>query len=77
MAVMAAIVATLFYWPACLALALLFKLLDRSPDMLVTFGGALSSLVGLLAWWLIVFALALAYAAWAYPWDHAQSQENR
>lgn len=77
MAVMAAIVATLVYWPACLALALLFKLLDRSPVMLVTFGGALNTFFGLLAWWLITFALALAYAAWAYPWDSPQSQENR
>jgi hypothetical protein len=77
MAVMAAIVATLVYWPACLALALLFKVLDRSPDTLVTFGGALTTFSGLLAWWLIAFALALAYAAWAFPWDAAQSQENR
>lgn len=77
MAVMAAIVATLVYWPAVLAVALFFRLLDRSPRVLVTFGGALNTFFGLLAWWLIAFALALAYAGWAFPWDARQSQENR
>lgn len=74
---MAAIVATLVYWPAVLAVALLLRLLDRSPGVLVTFGGSLNMFFGLLAWWLIAFALSLAYAAWVFPWDLPQSQENR
>jgi hypothetical protein len=77
MAVMAAIVATLCYWPAVLAVALVVSLLDMSPGLLVTFGGALNTFFGFLAWWLIAFALSLAYAAWLFPWDLPQSQENR
>lgn len=74
---MAAIVATLLYWPAGLAIALLVTLLGKSPIVFITFGGAVNTFFGLLAWWLAACVLAVAYAAWAFPWDNPQSQEKR
>lgn len=67
-AVMAAITATLTYVPLCLLAALAFHLLGRSIEGLLTFGGALHVVLGVLAWWLVFFAAACVYAAWMYPW---------
>lgn len=69
MAVMAAIVATLLYPPVGIALGLLLGLFGVPLDAVVTFGGAVNTYAGMLAWWLVAFALALVYAAFAFPWD--------
>jgi hypothetical protein len=78
-AVMAAIVATLTYVPLCLMAALGFRLLGGSIEGILTFGGALHVVLGVLAWWVIFFAAACAYAAWMYPWDDpgAATETNR
>lgn len=67
-AVMAAIVATLAYLPLGVLLALTLRLFGIPLDALLTFGGALNAVLGLLAWWLFAFAGACAYAAWVFPW---------
>lgn len=66
-AVMGAIVATLLYLPAGIALALAFGLFGVSLEALVTFGGALEIYWGLCVGWLVVFAAACIYAACAFP----------
>jgi hypothetical protein len=67
--VMAAIVATLLIVPVGALLALLvYVLLGTSLQAFVTFGGTLSAFHGVLAWWLMAFVPALAYAAFALPW---------
>lgn len=69
MVVMAALVATLLIIPVGAVLALVsFGLLGTSLHAFVTFGGTLSAFHGVLAWWLLAFVLALAYAAMALPW---------
>lgn len=65
---MAAIVATLVYWPAGIAIVLLLKLFGISFDAVATFGGTFNTLFGLIAWWLLVFAGSCIYAACAFPW---------
>jgi len=67
-ALMAALVATLFYFPIGLALALGFRLLAFPFAAFLSFGGALNLLVGLAVWWLLFFAGALVYAACLFPW---------
>jgi hypothetical protein len=67
-ATMAAIVATLVYLPMGLVVALVAALFGVSFHALVTFGGALNAVLGLLAWWLFAFAGACTYAAWVFPW---------
>ena len=67
-AVMAAIVATLAYWPLGIAIALLLALFGVSIDAVATFGGRFNTFFGLFAWWLITFAGACIYAACAFPW---------
>jgi hypothetical protein len=69
MALMAAIVATLFVAPAALVLALALRFFDIPLSVVASFGGALDVYVGALLWWLSAFALALVYAAFAFPWD--------
>jgi hypothetical protein len=66
--VMAAIVATLVYFPVGFALVLLLRILGIGFDSLATFGGVLRVFPGLVAWWLVLFAGALVYAAWLFPW---------
>jgi len=68
MAVMAAIVATLVYVPLAAALGLVLFLIDVPYEALLTFGGALHTVLGLLAWWALVFGGACGYAAWVFPW---------
>jgi hypothetical protein len=67
-AVMAAIVATLLYFPMGVALAVLLRLVGVSFEALVTFGGAIGVFLGLAAWWSLVFAGAGIYAACVFPW---------
>lgn len=69
---MAAIVATLCYWPLGIAMGLVLALLGVPVDAFVTFGGALSRYAGMAAWWLIIFAPALVYAALVYPWEQTR-----
>jgi hypothetical protein len=65
---MAAIVATLVYFPLGLALILLFRIAGSGFETLATFGGALGVFLGLVVWWLLVFTAALVYAAYLFPW---------
>lgn len=67
-AVIGAIVATLFCWPAGLALALALSLFGISFHAILSFGGALGTGLGLFAWWLLAFAATCLYAAYAFPW---------
>jgi hypothetical protein len=69
LATMAAIVATLAYFPMGALIALGAWLLGVSPGSLATFGGALHIAFGLIAWWLFAFAGACAYAVWVFPWS--------
>ena len=71
LAVMAAIVATLWYWPIGIAAAVVLGLFGVPLDELVTFGGALNRFTGMGAWWLIFFAPSLVYAALAFPWEQS------
>jgi hypothetical protein len=72
MALMAAIVATLCYWPIGIAIALVLAVLDVPLDTWVTFGGALNRYAGMAAWWLIFFAPSLVYAALTFPWEQTR-----
>ena len=67
-AVMAAIVATLTYFPLGIASALILPQLGITFDALLTFGGAMHFVFGLLLWWLLTFVGACGYAAWMFPW---------
>jgi hypothetical protein len=69
LAVMAAVVASLVYWPAGILVALACALIGVSPQAILTFGGGMGTLYGMLGWWLILFVLSLPYAAWFFPWD--------
>lgn len=66
---MAAIVATLMYLPAGMAMVLVLKLFGISVKAAVTFGGAFNMLPGLFAWWLLAFAGSCVYAVCAFPWE--------
>ena len=66
--VIAAIVATLLYFPVGLGLVLLLRIVGIGFETLATFGGVLGVFPGLVLWWLVFFAGALAYAAWLFPW---------
>jgi hypothetical protein len=66
---MAAIVATLAYWPVGIALLLLLKLFGISFEAVVTFGGSFNTLLGLFVWWLLAFAGSCVYAVCAFPWE--------
>lgn len=66
--VMAAIVATLLYFPLGLALVLVLRVAGIGFETVATFGGAFGVFLGLVVWWLLVFAGALIYAACLFPW---------
>ena len=67
--VMAAIVASLLYVPLGALVALVSYVFAVSLSAMMTFGGILNNvLLGLLTWWLVVFAGAYVYAAFAFPW---------
>jgi hypothetical protein len=61
LAVLSAVVATLFMPAAALLAAVCIIFFDASPHAIVTFGGTFSEPVGLLAWW-----AALLPPAWLY-----------
>jgi hypothetical protein len=65
---MAAIVATLAYFPVGIAMVLLLKMFGISFEAVVTFGGTFNTLLGLFAWWLLAFAGSYVYAICAFPW---------
>jgi len=67
-AVMAGIVATLVYFPLGLALVLVLRVAGIGFETLATFGGVFGVFLGLVVWWLLIFAGALAYAACLFPW---------
>jgi hypothetical protein len=67
-AVIGAVVATLFYVPAALIVALVLRLAGVSLAGVATFGGFFNTFFGLFAWWLIAFGAACIYAACAFPW---------
>lgn len=71
-AVIAAIVATLLYWPAGVALGLLLPLGGLRLDALLTFGGNVGLLLGMLAWWLAFYLAALVYVVIAFPWPETR-----
>lgn len=69
MLVMAAIVTTALFVPVgALIVLIAFGLFGVSLQAVVTFGGWLSVIPGLAAWWLILLIPALAYATYAMPW---------
>lgn len=65
---MAAIVATMLCVPAGALLAALLMLFGISLPVLVTFGGALHPVLGLIVWWVFFLVPALVYSAWVLPW---------
>jgi hypothetical protein len=67
-AVMAAIVATLAYFPLGFIVGLMLRVFGVSFTAFVTFGAAVAPLIGLLLWWLLLFAGACIYAACLFPW---------
>ena len=71
--VMSAIVTTALYVPVGTILALIASaLLGVSLLGFITFGGFLTALEGLAAWWAILFVPALVYAAYVMPWPAKQ-----
>ena len=67
--VMTAVVATMLYWPIGIGLAVICALVGFPFNSMVTFGGYLGIVAGMLAWWLVVFVATLPYAAVMFPWD--------
>jgi hypothetical protein len=55
------------YFPAAVAVVSVLTLFGVPVENLLTFGGALDTLSGLIAWWLLAFAGACIYAARAFP----------
>lgn len=68
LAIMAAIVATLVYFPLLLVLGFVLRAAGLDPVPFATFGGRFGPVLGLSVWWLVVFAGALVYAACLFPW---------
>jgi len=68
-AVMGAVVATLMFLPIGVALAMVLGLFGYSLESVVTFGGAFNIVLGLVAWWLLIFGGSCIYAACAFPWE--------
>ena len=67
--IMAAIVTTLLCLPVGLLLAFFcYAVLDISFHTFLTFAGTFNRFTGLVAWWMLFFLPALAYAAYAMPW---------
>jgi hypothetical protein len=69
MAVMAAVVTTLLFWPigALLALAC-FLVLGIPVESLVTLGDRFYAWAGLVVWWCIGYLPAFAYSAFMTRW---------
>ena len=63
-AVLTGVVATLLFLPFCALLAsLCYLIFDISLRAFVTFGGRLSEVIGLVAWWALAWLPARAYVA--------------
>jgi len=62
-AVLSAVIATLFMPAAALLAALCVTLFDVSPHAFVTFGDTFNEPIGLVAWWFAVLVPASVYAA--------------
>lgn len=69
----AAIVSALLFVPAGALLAGFCLLVGVALPVLVTFGGTLHPVLGLLAWWALGFLPALAYVAYVLPWSRRES----
>ena len=72
LATMAAVVATILYVPFGLLVALAGQLAGLTFVGVVTFGGTLPPVVGLIAWWVVTFAGAAIYAAVFFPWNEKE-----
>ena len=73
LAVMSAIVTTALYVPVGTILVLIASALFRISTLaFISFGGFLTALEGLAAWWGILFVPALVYSAYVMPW-HAKA----
>lgn len=68
-ALLGALMATLVYFPAGLALASLLALFGLPLERVLTFDGAFSAFIGAFAWWLLAFGAACVHARFAFPWD--------
>ena len=78
MLLMAVIVTTALFLPVGALLALLCFAAFRLPlESFVGFGGRLTPVEGLLAWWAILFVPALVYSAYAMPWHAHDSSPDR
>ena len=66
---MTGVVAMMLYWPIGVLVAVVCALIGFPFQSLVTFGGWLGIVAGMVAWWLVVFGLTLPYAAVMFPWD--------
>jgi hypothetical protein len=67
--VVAAIAASLLYGPAALIVVVFFSVLGVSPEAVLTVGGWVGVASGMLAWWLLLFGLALPCAILLLPWN--------
>jgi hypothetical protein len=77
MLVMAAIVTTALLVPVGALLAIVAVAVFRLPfASLLTFGGALSVPVGVLAWWGILLVPVLVYSAAVMPWHPRDSWDS-
>jgi hypothetical protein len=78
MLLMAAIVTTALFVPVGALLALACHAALRMPlESLVSFGGRLAPVAGLLAWWAILLVPALVYSACVMPWHAHDSSPDR
>ena len=67
---MAAIVTTLLCLPVGALLALLlYGVLGTPFQAFLTFADTFNRFQGVLAWWMLLFLPALAYATWVLPWE--------
>ena len=67
---MAAIVTTLLSIPVGALLALLcYAVLGTSFEAFLTFADTFDRFHGLVAWWMVLFLPALAYATCVLPWS--------
>jgi hypothetical protein len=68
--VMAAIVTTLLYLPVGVLLAwLCYGVLGTPFQAFLTFADTFNRFQGLVAWWMVLFLPALAYATCVLPWS--------
>lgn len=66
--VMVTVAASFIYFLLGALLALALHLAGIAFDTFATFGGVFSTLLGLVMWWLLVFAGVSIYATSLFPW---------